>query len=76
MPWGHPDATEALWCIGCGLYGAEWVQRRFVSGAPTARIRVCPSCRDRGWEMCGEGVEQGTFYIRTRLAPKPVEVPA
>jgi hypothetical protein len=74
MPWGHPDAKEALWCVVCGLYGRDFVQRRFLNGEPqppTARVRICPRCHDLGWGLCGAGVEEGKFFVpHLRLIPK------
>lgn len=73
MPWGHPDAFEALWCIGCGLFGREFVQRRLLQGTPlppTARIRVCPSCHGQGVRLEGPGVEEGAFYLPPSRMPR------
>lgn len=65
MPWGHPEALEALWCVPCGVEGREWRQRRMlgVDAAPTPRVRCCPGCYAKGWRLFGPGVEEGRFFV-------------
>jgi hypothetical protein len=75
MPWGHPDATEALYCVGCGAYGRAFAQRRFIEGPPPRRVRLCPPCAEAGWRLVGDSVEQGSFYIAGRHL-RAVRVPA
>jgi hypothetical protein len=71
MPWGHPDSREAMYCVGCGVIGVEWVQRRPLGATrPTPRVRVCPPCHQGGWRLVG-AVEAGAFYLRQVARARP-----
>lgn len=74
MPWGHPDATEALWCLTCGTVGPEYRQRTVLRGGvptPTPRVRICPPCFEAGWRLCQDGIETGTYYPVRRSGTSP-----
>ena len=76
-PWGHPEATEQLWCALCGAIGSEFCQRRALTGtppAPTPRVRVCPPCYDAGARLVGPEVEMGVYFApgRARAAAATV----
>lgn len=66
-PWGNPDSRENLWCVCCGAFGVEWVERAtwLSPNAPTQRVRLCPPCAQAGWSLVGPK-EVGAFWLRQR----------
>ena len=68
MPWGSPDSREMLFCVACGVFGSEWVERATWPGLPlppTKRVRLCPRCAQAGWTLTGPK-ETGVFFLRHR----------
>lgn len=67
-PWGNPDSREDLWCVTCGAFGGEWVERATwlsPNASTRQRVRLCPSCAQAGWILTGTK-EVGAFWLRQR----------